>query len=82
MKSTMLFRVSCGAAAFSFGMDTYVRARSKSGLGSDSGCLKPSHPLPIELDLKNGLFEKQMGTILACPASDMGPISKWTPRTG
>lgn len=59
-----------------------MRARSKSGLGSDSGCLKPSHPLPIELDLKNGLFEKQMGTILACPASDTGPISKWTPRTG
>lgn len=36
----------------------------------------------MELDLKKRAFETQMRTILACPASDMGPISKWTPRTG
>lgn len=35
MKSTIhsLFIVNCGVAAFSFGMDTDVRAWSKDGLG-------------------------------------------------
>lgn len=71
------------AAAFSFGMDVYVRARSKGGLGFWFRLFETKSSASYRAGFKKRAFlKKQMGTILACPASDTGPISKWTPRTG
>lgn len=58
MKSTiLLFIASCGAAAFSFGMDTYVRAWSKNWLGFWFRLFETKPPASCRAGFKNGLLK-------------------------